>query len=79
MYVFWWILVSSINILLLDIFYETIYLNDISTATFSVGNILIAILVRNELILHLLQGKRILTLTQNMLQLNLTKFPCSWL
>lgn len=54
MYVFWWILVSSINILLLDIFYETIYLNDISTATFSVGNILIAILVRNELILHLL-------------------------
>jgi hypothetical protein len=45
MYVFWWILVSSINILLLDIFYETIYLNDISTATFSVGNILIAILV----------------------------------
>jgi hypothetical protein len=25
------------------------------------------------------QGKRILTLTQNMLQLNLTKFPCSWL
>ena len=29
--------------------------------------------------LGLNQGKRILTLTQNMLQLNLTKFPCSWL
>jgi len=54
MYVFWLILVSSVNILLLDIFYETIYLNEISTAIFSVGNILIAILVRNELILHLL-------------------------
>ena len=48
MYVFWWTLVSSVNILILDIFYETIYLNDISTAIFSVGNILIAILVRNR-------------------------------
>ncbi|WP_339376802.1 hypothetical protein [Nostoc sp. 106C] len=54
MHVFWWILVSSVNILLLDIFYETIYLNDISTSIFSVGNILVAVLVRNELILHLL-------------------------
>jgi len=54
MHVFWWILVSLVNILLLDIFYQTIYLTDISTAIFSVGNILVAILVRNELILHLL-------------------------
>lgn len=54
MHIFWWILVSLINILLLDIFYETIYLNDISTSILSVGNILVAILVRNEVILHLL-------------------------
>ncbi|MCP6759919.1 MAG: hypothetical protein NHB32_14400 [Fischerella sp. CENA71] len=54
MHVFWWILVSSVNILFLDIFYQTIYLTDISTSIFSVGNILVAILVRNELILHLL-------------------------
>ena len=54
MHIFWWILVSLVNILLLDIFYQTIYLNDISTAIFSVTNILVAILVRNELILHLL-------------------------
>ena len=54
MYVFWWVLVSLINILLLVDFYETIYLTDISTAIFSVSNILVAILVRNELILHLL-------------------------
>lgn len=54
MHIFWWILVSSVNILLLAIFYETIYLNDTSTAIFSVSNILVAVLVRNELILHLL-------------------------
>lgn len=54
MYIFWWILVSLVNILLLNVFYETIHLTDISTAIFSVGNILIAVLVRNELILHLL-------------------------
>ncbi len=54
MHIFWWILVSSVNILLLVIFYETIYLNDISIAIFSVSNILVAVLVRNELILHLL-------------------------
>lgn len=54
MHLFWWILVSSVNILLLVIFYDTIYLNDISTAIFSVSNILVAILVRNELILHFL-------------------------
>lgn len=51
MHVFWWILVSLVNILLLVIFYETIYLTDISTAIFSISNILVAILVRNELIL----------------------------
>ncbi|BAZ18804.1 hypothetical protein NIES4071_106890 (plasmid) [Calothrix sp. NIES-4071] len=52
MHLFWWILVSSVNILLLIVFYDTIYLNDISTAIFSVSNILVAVLVRNELILH---------------------------
>lgn len=35
-------------------FYQTVYLTDVSTAIFSVGNILVAILVRNELVLHLL-------------------------
>lgn len=54
MYVFWWTLVSLFNILLLVSFYETIHLTDISTAIFSVSNILVAVLVRNELILHLL-------------------------
>jgi predicted ferric reductase len=54
MHLFWWILVSSINILFLVTFYDTIYLNDISTSMLSVGNILVAVLVRNELILHLL-------------------------
>lgn len=54
MNIFWWILISTINILLLDSFYQTIYLNDISTSIFSVGNILVAVLVRNELVLHLL-------------------------
>lgn len=54
MHLFWWILVSSVNILFLITFYDTIYLNDISTSIFSVGNILVAVLVRNELILHLL-------------------------
>lgn len=54
MHVFWWILVSLVNILLLVIFYDTLYLTDISTTIFSVSNILVAILVRNELILHLL-------------------------
>lgn len=54
MHAVWWILVSLVNILLLVIFYETIYWNNISTANFSVINILIAILLRNELILHLL-------------------------
>ena len=53
MHVFWWILVSLVNILLLEIFYET-YLTDISTSILSVGNILVAVLVRNEVILHLL-------------------------
>ena len=54
MYVFWWTLVSLFNILLLVSFYETIHFTDISTAIFSVSNILVAVLVRNELILHLL-------------------------
>lgn len=54
MHIFWWILVSTVNILLLVVFYETIYLNDVSTAILSVSNILVAVLVRNELILHLL-------------------------
>lgn len=54
MHVFWWILVSLVNILLLVSFYQTIYLDDISTSIFIVSNILVAILVRNELILHLL-------------------------
>lgn len=54
MHAFWWILVSLVNISLLVTFYETIYLTDISTAIFSVSNILVAVLVRNELILHLL-------------------------
>ena len=54
MRIFWWTLVSLINILLLVIFYETIFFTDISTSIFSVSNILVAILVRNELILHLL-------------------------
>ena len=50
----WWLWVSSVNISLLLTFYETIYLTDTSTAIFSVSNILVAVLVRNELILHLL-------------------------
>ena len=54
MHLFWWILVSLVNILLLVIFYQTIYLTDTSTAILSVSNILVAVLVRNELILHLL-------------------------
>ncbi len=54
MHLFWWTFVSSVNILLLIIFYDTIYLTDTSTAIFSVSNILVAILVRNELVLHLL-------------------------
>jgi predicted ferric reductase len=54
MHIFWWLLVSLVNFLLLASFYQTIYLNDISTSIFSVGNILIAVLVRNELILHLM-------------------------
>jgi hypothetical protein len=54
MHIFWWFFVSSINILLLVIFHETIYFNDISTTIFSVSNILIAVLIRNELILHFL-------------------------
>jgi predicted ferric reductase len=54
MHLFWWILVSSVNILFLVTFYDTIYLNEISTSIFSVGNILVAVLIRNELILHLL-------------------------
>lgn len=58
MHLFWWILTSSINILFLVTFYDTIYLNDISTSILSVGNILIAVLVRNELILHLLSTLR---------------------
>lgn len=53
-YIFWWIWVSQVNILLLSTFYDTILLTDTSTAIFSVGNILVAILVRNELILHFL-------------------------
>lgn len=51
---FWWTLVSLANVLLLAIFYQTIYLNDISTSILSVGNILIAVLIRNELVLHFL-------------------------
>ena len=54
MHGFWWTLVSLANVLLLAIFYQTIYLNDISTSILSVGNILIAVLIRNELILHFL-------------------------
>ena len=54
MHVFWWSLVSLVNILLLVSFYQTIYFTDLSTAIFSVSNILVAILVRNELILHFL-------------------------
>ncbi|MBD2607039.1 hypothetical protein H6G81_21535 [Scytonema hofmannii FACHB-248] len=54
MHLFWWILVSSVNILFLVTFYDTIYLTDISTAIFSVSNILVAVIVRNELILHFL-------------------------
>jgi len=54
MHIFWWILVSLVNILFLVIFYDTLYLNDISTTIFSVSNIVVAILVRNELILHIL-------------------------
>lgn len=53
-HIFWWIWVSQVNILLLFTFYDTIFLTDTSTAIFSVGNILVAILVRNELILHFL-------------------------
>jgi NAD(P)H-flavin reductase len=64
MHIFWWIFVSIFNILLLFIFYETIDLNDISTSIFSVGNILIAILVRNELILHLLYRLAVWTSTK---------------
>jgi NAD(P)H-flavin reductase len=54
MHAFWWILISLFNLLLLNIFYQTIYLSDTTTAIFSVSNILVAVLVRNELILHLL-------------------------
>ncbi|OWY63733.1 hypothetical protein B7486_51380 [cyanobacterium TDX16] len=54
MHIFWWILVSLVNILLLVNFYQTIYLTDVSTAIISVSNVLVAVLVRNELILHLL-------------------------
>ncbi len=54
MHTFWWILISLFNLLLLNIFYQTIYLSDTTTAIFSVSNILVAVLVRNELILHLL-------------------------
>jgi NAD(P)H-flavin reductase len=64
MHVFWWILVSLVNILLLVVFYQTIDLNDISTSIFSVGNILIAILVRNELVLHLLYRLAVWTSTK---------------
>ncbi|MDV2997274.1 MAG: hypothetical protein N4J56_006979 [Chroococcidiopsis sp. SAG 2025] len=35
-------------------FYRTIYLTDVSTAIVSVSNVLLAVLVRNELIVHLL-------------------------
>lgn len=54
MHTFWWLLISLFNLVLLNIFYQTIYLSDTTTAIFSVSNILIAVLVRNELILHLL-------------------------
>lgn len=54
MHLFWWIIVSSANILCLTIFYQSIFWTDISTSVLIVGNILIGILVRNELILHFL-------------------------
>jgi predicted ferric reductase len=64
MHIFWWILVSLFNILLLFNFYQTIDFNDSSTSIISVGNILIAILVRNELILHLLYRLAVWTSTK---------------
>ena len=54
MHIFWWFLVFLVNILLLIDFYQTMHLTDVLTAIVSVSNVLVAVLVRNELILHLL-------------------------
>lgn len=61
MHAFWWFFVSFANILLLAIFYQTTYwtdiftdLTDTSMTVLCVSNILVAVLVRNELILHVL-------------------------
>lgn len=54
MHIFWWFLVSLVNILLLMDFYQTMHLTDVSTAIVSVSNVLLAVLVRNELIVHIL-------------------------
>lgn len=54
MHHYWWILVSIINALFLFIYYQTDYLLKLSASHLSVINLLIATLIRNELILHLL-------------------------
>jgi hypothetical protein len=64
MHIFWWVLVSLFNIVLLMFFYQTIELDDTSTSVFSVSNIFAAILVRNELILHLLYRLAVWTSTK---------------
>ena len=54
MHAFWWVIVSSVNILLLTIVYRAAYFTSVSTAIFSVSNIFVAVLIRNELVLHFL-------------------------
>lgn len=54
MHHFWWVVISLVNILLLSSIYITETWNQAPIAALSIGNLLLAVLVRNELIVHLL-------------------------
>ena len=54
MHHFWWMVISIVNILLLSSIYITETWNQAPIATFSIGNLFLAVLIRNELIVHLL-------------------------
>lgn len=54
MHHFWWMVISIINILLLSSICITETWNQAPIATLSIGNLFLAVLVRNELIVHLL-------------------------
>lgn len=50
----WWVIISTINILLIVSIYITTNGNEFPNTTLSMGNLCLAVLVRNELILHFL-------------------------